>query len=327
MKVFPRLVGCASIVGMLLIATGCQPVGSGNAGAAAAYDAIYRCGDQRVAAAFDGDALTLELESGMHRLAPVRSASGARYATGTDDRRIVFWDKGGRARLRLGQEPARECERLRDGTARHPLPFEARGNEPGWLLTLTEKAVRLEYAYGSKKASAPRPEPAATSDGYRYRITTEAHDLRVRIQRRTCVDSMSGMYFPATVTLSIDGDTLDGCGGDPARLLTGETWVIEDITGEGVIDASRMTLDFQPEGRLAGHASCNQYTSSYSLNGDLDIGPITSTRKACAPALMQQERAFLRLLREARRFMITDTGALRLVTLDGNAITARRSAD
>lgn len=327
MKGFPWLVGGASVAGVLLIATGCQSAGSGTAGATATHDAMYRCGNQNVAATFDGDSLALKLESGTHRLARVRAASGARYATGAGERRIEFWDKGDRARLRVGQAPARECDRLHDETPVHPLPFEARGNEPGWLLTITEEDVRLEYAYGTKEVSAPRPEPAAASGGYRYSIKTEAHALRVHTQRRICIDSMSGMHFPATVTVRVDGNTLDGCGGDPARLLTGEAWVVEDIAGEGVIDASRVTLDFQPGGRLAGHASCNRYTTSYSLDGDLDIAPIGSTRKACTPALMNQERSFLQLLRKAHRFMITDTGALRLVTLDGNAITARRSAD
>lgn len=205
-----------------------------------------------------------------------------------------------------------------------PVPFKARGNEPGWLLTMTDDRMRLEYAYGTKQAHAPRPQPAATPDGYRYVAAAGEHELHVRIRERLCTDSMSGMYYPTAVTVQVDGETLSGCGGDPAELLTGGTWVVEDLAGRGVIDASRMTLRFRPDGRLAGRASCNRYTASYVLTGALEIDAVAGTDKSCAPALMNQEQLFLHLLRDVRRFAITDTGALRLVTTGGQAVTARR---
>jgi heat shock protein HslJ len=45
---------------------------------------------------------------------------------------------------------------------------------------------------------------------------------------------------------------------------------------------------------------------------------------ACAPSLMQQEDRFLDILHNARRFEITDSGALVLITADNRRIAARR---
>jgi hypothetical protein len=54
------------------------------------------------------------------------------------------------------------------------------------------------------------------------------------------------------VEVTLGGETLGGCGGDPLDLLAGPEWVVEDIGGRGIIDASRVTLDVAQGGGWAG---------------------------------------------------------------------------
>ena len=116
-----------------------------------------------------------------------------------------------------------------------------------------------------------------------------------------------------------------GAAGDPAALLQGPEWVVEDIAGKGIVDGSRATLNFGADGRLAGRGSCNNYFAKYTLTGEgLTISQAGATMMACAPAVMNQEGLFLEILRNVRRFDLGADGALVLRTDDGRTITARR---
>lgn len=107
--------------------------------------------------------------------------------------------------------------------------------------------------------------------------------------------------------------------------LEGAEWIVEDIGGRGIIDRSRVTLTFA-DGRMAGQASCNRYNASYDNlgMGRIEIGDAAVTRMACAPALMNQEAAFLELLGAVDGYRFSETGALVLQTSDGERIVARR---
>jgi len=121
-------------------------------------------------------------------------------------------------------------------------------------------------------------------------------------------------------------DTNPGTGdlyAGPEGLGNGE-WVVEDINGGGVIDASRTTLTFGEEGRVAGMAGCNNYNASYEADdGTLTVGPAAATRKMCAEALMNQETTFLNALESVDSWQVTSEGALEL-SGDDVSITARR---
>jgi heat shock protein HslJ len=135
---------------------------------------------------------------------------------------------------------------------------------------------------------------------------------------------MSGMPYPLTAEVVVSGRAFRGCGGEPEALLIGAEWVVEDISGIAV-DRSRATLDFGVDGRLAGRAACNVYTTTYKLTGEsLTIGATATTMMSCEPSLMEQERRFLEILQRVRTFDVTDTGALVLRDELGRGITARR---
>ncbi|EAR20190.1 Probable secreted protein containing HslJ-like protein [Nitrococcus mobilis Nb-231] len=232
---------------------------------------------------------------------------------------------GGVAPNSLANGAYPECCKIAPASVAERLPFKAAGNEPGWSLTISDERMELKWNYGQDRMSTPRPPRHPTRAGYRYATSTAAHAVTVHVADRLCRDSMTGLPYPRRVTVQIDAETLTGCGGSPVSLLRGDEWVVEDIAGKGLIDSSRVTLNFGANGRLAGRAGCNTYHAHYELTGErLIVGDIATTRRACAPALERQETVFLRLLRAAHGFNLTTDGALVIRTATGTSIEARR---
>ena len=98
--------------------------------------------------------------------------------------------------------------------------------------------------------------------------------------------------------------------------LAGSSWLAEDIGGAGVIDMAQTTLAFAADGHAEGSGGCNHYSGPVSVEGDAIIfGHIASTRKACVPALLDQEQKFFIALAGARTF-----------SLAGSSLTLRDAA-
>ena len=135
---------------------------------------------------------------------------------------------------------------------------------------------------------------------------------------------MSGRPHPYAVVVLLDGRQLNGCGGDPADLLVGPEWVVEDIAGVRVADGSRVTLVFGADGRASGSASCNSYSGGYTITGEgLTFSRVVTTRRACAPELMSQEQSFLDALAGVSTFGMSTDGTL-VLEGGGSRMTARR---
>lgn len=106
--------------------------------------------------------------------------------------------------------------------------------------------------------------------------------------------------------------------------LAGTTWDIISINNGkeavvSVIQGTKLTLAFGMDGRVSGNAGCNTFSGSYtSENGGLNIGPLASTRIACAePAgVMEQEAQYLAALQLAATYRIA-----------GNTLTIRDASD
>ena len=98
----------------------------------------------------------------------------------------------------------------------------------------------------------------------------------------------------------------------PPRVLGNAVWQIESIDGGGIIDSSMITMDLTEDGRIVGFTGCNRYFGDAAVSGDLlSLRGIGSTRRACAPALMNQEQRLLSALNESVRFAIDkDTWAV-----------------
>jgi uncharacterized membrane protein len=91
--------------------------------------------------------------------------------------------------------------------------YEARGNEPGWLVRIARNRIDYTGSYGEKKISLARPEPRPSINGRRY----QTPELTLDITYMRCNDDMSGRGYEHQVMLTVDGQTLRGCGGERRR--------------------------------------------------------------------------------------------------------------
>jgi len=96
--------------------------------------------------------------------------------------------------------------------------------------------------------------------------------------------------------------------GSDSGNLAGSSWLLEDLTGAGVVDRVQATLDFTEPGRVVGNASCNRFFGSVAIAGTtINIGSLGATRMACAEAVNNQEMKYLKALENAERFTVEGT--------------------
>lgn len=173
----------------------------------------WECGELGVMSRYDGGAKTARLAFNGYALTlPLaRSASGARYA---DSRGNEFWTKGATGSLTLAGEAARDCVEAAQGSpwnlaAARGVAFRAVGSEPGWFLEIAGTPARLDATldYGQRRLQMPLVPVAGGFDG-----ALDGKPVRLRIDRRTCRDGMSGQAFEATVALDVAGTDYRGCG-------------------------------------------------------------------------------------------------------------------
>lgn len=174
----------------------------------------YACTGLRFNVRFGEDRATLFLPDTTYVLPITRSASGARY----EGNGVLFWSKGDSAQVVVNDTEYTDCavfenvdpwERAR----RRGVDFRAVGNEPGWYLDIFEgDSLVAVTAYGEQRAATPYPESVREGNRTTYTARTEAHDLHIVIEDTPCQDTMSGEAFENTVTMTLDGETYQGCG-------------------------------------------------------------------------------------------------------------------
>lgn len=180
-------------------------------------------------------------------------------------------------------------------------PYVARGTEPFWSLKIDGRTMRFE-APGRRAVSVTAPRANKSPGGESWRTKR----IQVRSNRARCSDGMSDQSYPDTVTVTVDGRTYRGCGGDPIRenhanALNGE-WVIAAINGRNVARGSTPRVEFR-DGQISGNASCNNYSGRYTYRqGALNVGQLAVTRRACSGReVSRQEQAILALFNSQLR--------------------------
>jgi heat shock protein HslJ len=221
------------------------------------------------------------------------------------------------------------------------------GNEPFWRLDITgdEGVLTRPTADG---VTEQRYTGATTwlewlQPGWqvwRGKSADDAGDVLVATMRaEQCVDSMAGDEagaFDYVVLLSLqDMPAVNGCcrvspptdamdatgSGTSPDALYGREWLLEDIAGAGVIDNLNSPIRFNPIGTVSGHAGCNRLTGTALIGpGTIDIGPLATTRRACAEAVMVQEQRFLDAMSKAETWQLGDDGLLRMSAADGSEL-------
>lgn len=114
---------------------------------------------------------------------------------------------------------------------------------------------------------------------------------------------------------------LAGCASDSPQLETEHSYRVEWIGERPLIDRSHLTITFAADGRAHGNAGCNHWFAGYSLKDEtIRFETPGSTRKLCAPALMEQERRFLDALSQVQRWDFNVIGQLQLWPASGKPI-------
>jgi heat shock protein HslJ len=101
--------------------------------------------------------------------------------------------------------------------------------------------------------------------------------------------------------------------------LEGTLWQLTEYLGpDGTVpvpEAISASATFA-DGTVSGNAGCNDYTGSYTVDGEkLTIGPLAVTKKACGPAESAVETAFLGVMGNVATYSIRG-GSLELQTAD-----------
>ena len=101
----------------------------------------------------------------------------------------------------------------------------------------------------------------------------------------------------------------DKKGASPLADLAGSEW--------GLPEGGDQFVGFKTGGEVAGNGGCNRFFGKYILvGGELKIGPLASTKKACPN--LQDEQKFLSALKDTRAMTATH---LKLTLLDENGAT------
>lgn len=114
---------------------------------------------------------------------------------------------------------------------------------------------------------------------------------------------------------------LAGCAAEPMKLQKERGYVLEWIGERPLMDYSHLTLTLAEDGRAYGNGGCNHWFAQYSLQGDkLSFGAIGSTRKMCAPALMEQEQRFFKALATVERWDVSPIEQFRFWPAEGKPL-------
>lgn len=196
------------------------------------------------------------------------------------------------------------------------MPIEARGNEPGWLLRLADNRAKLDYDYGESRLEAPLINRERLQQGERIRAAGDDGVMTATFHKTVCSDSATGMPYPWRVTVHLPDERLSGCGGEPESLLV-DDWVIEQIGEMRPGEDTRMTLQFDGEGRVSGRGACNSWFAGYELTPErLSVDQPGATLMACADEQEALDKRLFELLDETRRFELDQDGRLLLIAGD-----------
>ena len=117
--------------------------------------------------------------------------------------------------------------------------------------------------------------------------------------------------------------------------LAASHWQVESIGRAGIIDFSHVTLNVNSNGetsRISGSTGCNQFTGALNVEEaetvfsdetsteSFSTDKLILTKKACAPALMNQEQRFIDMLAASKSYSIVENTWLMLYDSNGNEI-------
>lgn len=253
----------------------------------------------RTAASFGAMLCALLSCSGQRASPGQPSATGSEVSVSLVDDSVTFVNKVWRVAASSGMTPGQLVIFLSEGT----LVFAASHDRP---------------ALGSWRRDAEGL--TMVEEGIPYRVDIlELSGAEFRIRTHNPGGSIETRFVPADGTepgpAAAEPDV-----GPPAPSereegntieMVGTEWRLKDLGGAGVLDGAETTLEFPEAGKAVGNASCNRFFGAVDISGaSIGFGPLATTRKFCAEAVMNQETKYLQALKEAERFSLDGSALL-----------------
>jgi heat shock protein HslJ len=109
--------------------------------------------------------------------------------------------------------------------------------------------------------------------------------------------------------------------------LDGTSWRMSDyLSPDGAlytVPGAVMPLAEFKDGMMTGNAGCNTFSATYAIQGDsITLGPVVSTKMACAEPMQTVENAYLAALAVIDKVAILDNGKLQLWDSQGKTTLA-----
>ncbi len=198
---------------------------------------------------------------------------------------------------------------------------------PGAVVTVqlndVSRADAPSVTIAETQMIAEHAVPIPYELGYDDAVILDNHSYSLSAR----IESGGRLLFVSTQRVSVltgQGEATDILVERVARKVVPPTgrWLAEDILGGGVLDRVQTVLDIGEDGRVGGSSGCNAITGEAEIKGDrITFGPIAATRRACVPALGDQEQKFFKALGLARRWRYdAGTGKLTLSGRGGVAV-------
>ncbi|UUR06929.1 META domain-containing protein [Sphingomonas glaciei] len=155
-------------------------------------------------------------------------------------------------------------------------PLLARGEQPGWQLTVTPARIVFATDDNSLVVDEPNTGGMVPKNG---RLTGQ----RIQVETRTQPCALTSANYAQTVRVTVDGQVRSGCGGDQSRGLSlgAGTWTVLSVNNRPTPLDRPFTAQFE-RGRLSLQLGCNRLNAPYALAGRvLSTGTVAKTRMAC----------------------------------------------
>lgn len=91
--------------------------------------------------------------------------------------------------------------------------------------------------------------------------------------------------------------------------LAGTSWLLSSLNGASPLPKTTITLEFVDETAAGGTSGCNNYNTTYAVDGiRISFGQTAGTLKACLQPVMDQEQSYLAALGDAAFYEVTKQG-------------------
>lgn len=158
----------------------------------------------------------LFLPEGTKRLLLEDSKDGLTYSNGE----YIFWIRNDKASLETIGQTLLYCRNnavraIQEEARLRGVDYRAVGNEPGWYLEISLEGNSIYVGdYGKTRwlFKTPAPEVNAGTHTRVYQLNNGQQQMTVRIEDKTCRDTMSGEVFDSAVTINLGKKKLTGCG-------------------------------------------------------------------------------------------------------------------